>query len=160
MTHPLRTLTRLDLDNVLMAARKSPRKRATLRLHEHHETVQRMLNGVLPGTYVAPHKHENPDKVELFSILRGSVAIAQFDEQGNIADVAMLNTTNDVYVVDIAPRTYHTLIALEPSVLLEIIEGPYEAATHKQLAPWALEEDHPSAAAYLLYLTSIVHNWE
>lgn len=156
----MRAITRLELDNLLLEAKKLPRRRTILRLHEHHEPVQRMVNAVWPGSYITPHKHEAPDKVELFALLLGEVAIVQFDDLGAITEVHTLSEASPTRLVEIPPRTYHTLIAQEPSALLEIIEGPYDAATHKQFATWAPREEHPRARDYLLYLASIVDNWK
>jgi cupin fold WbuC family metalloprotein len=156
----LRIITQFEIDDLIFQAKKSPRKRAIFRLHEHHEPVQRMINAMLPGTYIPPHKHENPDKVELFSILKGRIAVLQFDAVGGVEGVVILDALGINKVVDISPRTYHSLIALEPSVSLEIIQGPYDEKTHKRLAPWAPVEDNPKANDYLMYLTSIVENWK
>lgn len=156
----MRAITRLELDNLLAEAKQLPRKRAILRLHEHHEPVQRMVNAILPGSYVTPHKHENPDKVELFSLLLGWVAVVQFNDLGEIVEVQTLSESSPTRLVEIAPRTYHTVIAQEPSAVLEIIEGPYNAETHKKFAPWAPREEHLRARDYLLYLASVVDNWK
>jgi len=155
----LRTITKFDVDDLFSQARRSERKRAILRLHEHHEAVQRMVNVMLPGTYVTPHKHENPDKVELFSLIRGHVAILHFNGNGDVVDVIQLKNGGAIIAVEIPPRTYHSVVALEPTALLEIIEGPYHADTHKQFASWAPTEDSPKAADYRLHLESIIHNW-
>lgn len=156
----LRIITQFEIDNLIFQAKKSPRKRAILRLHEYHEPVQRMVNAMIPGTYVTPHKHENPDKVELFSILKGRIAVLQFDEVGEVLAVVILDARGINKVVDIPARTYHSLLALEPSAALEIIQGPYDEKTHKHFAPWALSEDNPKASDYLMYLISIVENWK
>lgn len=155
----IRTITRFQIEDLIAQAKQSPRKRQIYRLHEHHEPVQRMVNALIPGTYVTPHKHENPDKVELFNILAGRLAVLAFDERGEITTVIELDATGTTRIVDIAPRTYHAIIPLEPCAALEIIEGPYDPATHKTFAPWAPLEDNPKASDYLMYLTSIVDNW-
>lgn len=155
----MRSISQQDLVLLLNKARQSKRKRAILRLHEHHEPVQRMVNAMMPGTYVAPHKHENPDKVELFSILMGQLAVLRFSDQGRVEQVIVLDANGLTKIVDIAPRTYHTVIPLKASVVLEVIQGPYDAATHKQFAPWAPKEGNPKAGDYLLHLQSILDNW-
>ena len=155
----MRAITRLELDNLLIEAKALPRKRTILRLHEHHEHVQRMVNIIHPGSYVTPHKHENPDKVELFTILLGQVSVIQFNDLGEIVEVHTLGEYSPTRLVEIPPRVYHTVIAQEPSALLEIIEGPYDADTHKKFASWAPREEQPRARDYLLYLASIVDNW-
>lgn len=155
----MRSISQRDIETLMQRAHSSPRKRAILRLHEHHEPVQRMVNALLPGTYVQPHKHENPDKVELFNILVGKIAAIHFDARGNVQEVFLLEATGETRIVDIPPRTFHTLLALEPSAALEIIQGPYDATTHKTFATWSPAEDSPKAGDYLMYLQSIVDNW-
>jgi cupin fold WbuC family metalloprotein len=118
-----------------------------------------MVNAMIPGTYIQPHKHENPDKVELFSILTGHMAVLQFDERGIVTDVIHLEENGSTRIAEIPPRTYHTVLPLMPSAALEIVEGPYEPDTHKQPANWAPPEDNAKAADYRMYLQSIVDNW-
>ncbi len=156
----MRAITRLELDNLLIEAKKLPRKRTILRLHEHHEPVQRMVNAIQPGSYLPPHKHENPDKLELFTVLIGQVSIIQFNDLGEIVEVQTMSENSPTRMVEIAPRLYHTVIAHEPSALLEIIEGPYDVETHKKVASWAPREENPRARDYVLYLASIVDNWK
>lgn len=155
----LRTLTIHDIHNLIGIARESPRKRKIFRLHEHYEPVQRMVNALIPGTYIMPHKHETPDKVELFSILVGRCAVLRFADNGSIKEVIVLDEKGTNRIVDIAPRTYHSLIPLEPCAVLEIIQGPYDALTHKQMAPWAPAEGTPHADDYRMYLESLVQKW-
>lgn len=152
----LRTITQAQINSLIEQAAQSPRKRTIYRLHEHHEPVQRMVNALVPGTYTPPHKHENPDKVELFTILVGRVAVLQFDSQGRVEEVQVMDAGGPVKVVDIAPRTYHALVALQPSAVVEIIQGPYDAATHKQFAPFAPAEDAPGWQDYLKHLEQSV----
>ena len=87
----IRAITQAMIDDLLAQAAESPRKRTIYRLHEHHEPVQRMINAMLPGTYTPPHKHENPDKVELFSILVGKFAVLEFDDAGVVINVYRLD---------------------------------------------------------------------
>jgi len=145
----IRAITQQMIEDLIVQAAASPRKRTIYRLHDHEEPVQRMVNAMIPGTYTPPHKHENPDKVELFSILVGKVAVLHFDDAGRIETVCVLAERGPVKIVDIAPRTYHALVVLEPSAVMEIIQGPYDARTHKQFAPWAPPENTPEAADYL-----------
>ena len=156
----MRAITQVEIEQIIWQAKKSQRKRAILRLHQHEDLVQRMVNAFIPGTYVRPHKHENPDKVELFSILKGKVAVLKFNHIGEVDAVLELDEQGSIKIVEIPPRTYHAIVALEPSALLEIIEGPYVEASHKQMATWAPPEDSPKAGDYLIYMTSIVDNWK
>lgn len=155
----IRTITDAMIADLIAQAVESPRKRTIYRLHEHEEPVQRMVNALVPGTYTPPHKHANPDKVEFFSILVGKVALLQFGETGSVQDVFILDAGGPVKIADIAPRIYHALVALEPSAVIEIIQGPYDARTHKQFAPWAPAEGAEEAESYLTHLENIVHQW-
>ena len=156
----MRAITQVEIEQLIWQAKKSKRKRAILRLHQHEEPVQRMINALVPGTYVRPHKHENPDKVELFSILKGKATVLKFNTIGEVEAVLDLDEQGPIKIIEIPPRTYHSIVALQPSALLEIIDGPYVEATHKQMAPWAPAEGSPKASDYLIYMTSIVHNWQ
>lgn len=119
----------------------SPRKRAIVRFHEHEEPVQRMLNALRDDSYVQPHRHADPDKVELFVALTGRLLVLEFDDAGEVAAHAVIDAEGPVRGAEIAPRTWHALLALDPvAVALEIIEGPFEASTHKKFAPWAPED--------------------
>lgn len=148
----IRTITQPMIDDLITQAAASPRKRTIYRLHEHEEPVQRMVNAMIPGTYTPPHKHENPDKVEMFTILVGRIALLHFDDTGSVQAVYLLDARGPLKIADIAPRTYHALVALEPSAVVEIIQGPYDARTHKQFAPFAPAEDSPEAADYLRWM--------
>jgi cupin fold WbuC family metalloprotein len=148
----IRTITQPMIDDLIAQAAASPRKRTIYRLHEHEEPVQRMVNAMIPGTYTPPHKHENPDKVEMFTILVGKIALLHFDDVGSVQALYLLDVNGPLKIADIAPRTYHALVALEPSAVVEIIQGPYDARTHKQFAPFAPAEDSPEAHDYLRWM--------
>lgn len=152
----MRTLTHEFLEELLEKARASARGRVNYNLHEAHETVQRMINAMLPGSYVTPHKHENPDKVELISPLIGRVAAFQFDDFGNVVQAFAMDAAHGNRVVDIPPRTYHCFFALTPAAILEIIQGPYDPATHKKFAPWAPLEGTPGCVEYMANLLRMI----
>jgi cupin fold WbuC family metalloprotein len=148
----MRLITQDLLDQLLAEAAAHPRRRAVYRFHAHEEPVQRMLNAIHPGSYITPHKHENPDKVELIAILRGAAVVTQFSDTGELLQTHRIEVGTATLGVDIPPRTYHNFVALTPCVILEIIQGPYLAETHKQFAPWAPAEGTPETVAYLQQL--------
>ena len=137
------------VDNLIAEAALSPRKRAIFRFHEHEEPVQRMLNAVRSDSYVQPHRHADPDKTELFYAIRGRLLALTFTDDGQVARRLVLDPAGPVMGCDIPPRTYHAVLALDDvAVALEIIQGPYDAATHKQFAPWA-PADEAAGLAWL-----------
>ena len=141
---------------MLDKAKQSERGRLNYNFHEPHEVVQRMVNAMMPGSYVTPHKHENPDKVEVICPLIGKLAAFQFDDLGNVLQAFIIDAKGDTRSVDIPPRTYHTFFALTPAAVLEIIQGPYDAATHKKFAPFAPFEGTEGCQQYMEKLLSLV----
>ena len=108
-----------------------------------------MLNAMEPDTYFQPHKHENPDKAEVFFVLRGKILIVEFDEKGNIIDYIVLDSKEGNYGVEIPPRTYHTIISLEEgTVAYEVKDGPYNPIDDKNFASWAPKEGDNNAWDY------------
>ncbi len=138
------------INSVSSRARTAPRLRMNHNFHQATEDpLNRMLNAMEPGTYVQPHKHENPDKREAFLILRGKILVVSFDQTGKVTDHMVLNPQTGNFGLEIPPRTYHTLICLESgSVLYELKDGPYEVRNDKTFAAWAPAEGSPEAPEY------------
>ena len=146
----MKQIDRKTLDNLSREAIDSPRKRKNLNFHEHlSDSLQRMLNALEPETYLRPHKHENPDKREIFIILRGRVAVFTFFDDGNIKDSVVLDTKTMNLGIEIPPREWHTVIALESNtVIFEIKDGPYEPMNDKNFASWAPAEVSSTCSDY------------
>lgn len=83
----------------------------------------RFLNAVEPGTEVPIHRH--PTKDESFVLLRGRVRVTTHNDDGSIKDSVILNPQEGLYGVDIPKGVWHTLEALESSVIFECKEGPF-----------------------------------
>jgi len=147
----MRVIDKNLISHLVKEAEESPRKRTIFRFHQHQELVQRMINAIEPQSYVPPHKHERPNKVEAFIILKGKVAILRFDNQGEIIQKVVLDEKGPVYGVDIQPGEWHMMVGLKKhSVVYEVIQGPYKKETHKKFAAWApLEENKKEAQLYL-----------
>ncbi|UZR96020.1 WbuC family cupin fold metalloprotein [Chondrinema litorale] len=138
------------VEQLLEKANNSERKRANYNFHDSEDdTLQRMLNCLNVGTYIAPHKHEDPDKREAFIILRGKILIITFTETGKVTNHTLLEEGSGNVGAEIPPRTYHTLIPLTSgSVLYEIKDGPWDINTDKVFAPWAPKEGDEEALTY------------
>ncbi len=145
----LRAIGEAETSLARARAQASPRRRALLRYHEHEEAVQRMIHALEPDSYVRPHRHQDPDKVEVFLALRGSAWLCTFDGEGNPGEHLEIRAGGPCFGGEIAPRTWHSLLVLEPgTVLYEVLEGPFRADTHKDYAPWAPAEGTPEGLAY------------
>ena len=132
-------------------AAESERKRINHNFHDGPaDPLQRMLNAMEPGTYLQPHKHENPDKREVFLALTGKFVAIQFDDGGSITDHMILDPARNDFAAEVDRRTYHTIISLAPgSVIYELKDGPYDPSDDKHFAPWAPKEGEPGCAEYL-----------
>lgn len=131
-------------------AKNSERQRMNYNFHkEASATLQRMLNAMEPSTYIQPHKHENPDKVEVFFVLRGKILLVEFDNEGRITDHIILDPDTGNYGGEIPPGTWHTIISLEPgTVAYEVKDGPYDPSIDKNFASWAPAEGDPDCQEY------------
>jgi cupin fold WbuC family metalloprotein len=109
-----------------------------------------MLNVIEPRTYIRPHKHENPDKNEVFILLSGKALVLEFSVDGVITESYILDPTKGNYGAEIGPGIFHTIISLaKDTVAYEVKEGPYLPATVKHFAAWAPEEGSEEADDYL-----------
>jgi cupin fold WbuC family metalloprotein len=143
------------LDELSQRAINSPRNRMNYNFHDDLEDpINRMLNALEPGTYIQPHKHENPDKREVFIVLRGSLVVVFFDNSGNPTEFVLLDREKGNFAVEIPVGAWHTVIALEPgTVVYEFKDGPYFPISDKNFAEWAPKESDATRAEYLVRLT-------
>ena len=81
----MKLITDSLLNNVSGQAKENPRLRMNYNFHESMDApIHRMLNALEPDTYLPPHRHKNPDKEEIYIVLRGSLLAILFDEEGNV----------------------------------------------------------------------------
>ena len=139
------------LNEMTLKSRGAKRGRAHYTFHKSDDdTLQRMLNAMQPGTYLQPHKHENPDKREVFLVLTGKFLVVEFEKNGTITDHMILDAKSHQYAAEIAERIYHTVICLKPdSIAYELKDGPYNFIDDKNFASWAPKEGDPECAAYI-----------
>ena len=112
------------LNEVQIKAKDSPRLRMNYNFHGSLEDkCHRFLNAVEPGTVVEIHRH--PTKDESFVLLRGKVRVTTHNDDGTIKESVVLNPQEGLYGVDIPKNTWHTIEAMESSVIFEVKEGPF-----------------------------------
>ena len=140
------------LNRLSLKSLESSRKRTNYNFHRSDDDLlQRMLNVVQPGSYVQPHKHENPDKREAFVILKGRMLVVLFNDSGNIIEHHILDRNSDVYGIEISPGTYHTIVALEKDTCVyEVKDGPYNPDDDKHFADWAPSEEQTEEGQFYL----------
>ena len=145
------------ISKVLGESKNLERKRLNYNFHkDYNDPIQRILNVFNPGTYIRPHKHENPDKTEVFIILSGRVAVVIFGDKGDVKDAHILDSDGPVHGIEIEPRTWHSFVALETSAVYEIKNGPWDINTDKKFASWAPEEGSRESSKFLEKMTASV----
>ena len=139
------------LNTTSRLAKDSKRQRMNHNFHSTpDDTLQRLLNAIEPYSYVQPHKHEAPDKREVFFALKGRMLVVEFDDIGNITDQILLDPAGGNFGAEIAPRTWHTIISLEEgSVAYEFKDGPYSPVDDKNFASWAPVEGSAETLNYI-----------
>lgn len=147
----LKIIDQKVLSSAVEKAKNSLRKRVNVNFHaDYADPINRLLNAMEPGTYVRPHKHENPDKREVFLILTGLVAVIIFNSNGKVIQCVQLGAKAGAYGIEIPEKTWHTVVSLESgTVLYEVKDGPYIPMTDKNFASWAPAEGSPECPDYL-----------
>jgi len=127
------------LDETTEKAMKSPRLRMNHNFHDSlDDLINRLINAMEPDTYLRPHRHKNPDKIEIFLLLRGKAALFLFDDDGNITEHFILDPEMGVYGGEIPADVWHTLVVLASgSVVYEVKQGPYAPLSRENMAPWS-----------------------
>jgi cupin fold WbuC family metalloprotein len=139
------------MESLSVEASASIRKRKNHNFHiTESDSIQRMLNAVEPDSYIHPHKHINPDKREVFIIIKGRMAVVEFNDKGEASNYIILDASLGNYAAEITPASWHTVISFQSgSVYYELKDGPYDSKTDKIFAKWSPEEGTADANQYL-----------
>ena len=157
----MKLITETLLDETSAKAKLSPRLRMNYNFHDTlDDPINRLLNAMEPTTYVRPHRHLNPDKTEVFLLLRGKVVIFLFDNDGRITEQVLLDPRQGMYGGEIEAGVWHSLVVLEPdTVIYEIKNGPFAPVSPENCAPWSPEADDPEGVRkYLDHLMNKINN--
>ena len=137
------------LRDLIENSQTSERGRAVTVLHPSSKKGFRvMVNCMQPRSYMQAHKHSIDIGEESWILLQGKLALLLFNEVGEVVDVQILSSTENLSVT-ISSNTYHTAIVLEENtVIYEISDGPYDAAKYKEFAEFAPAEGDEKSEAY------------
>lgn len=149
---PIKLIDDALINEVVQSAQNSTRHRSLYSLHERNEDkVHRLIRVLEPDSYVQPHKHESPNRMESFIVLRGKIAMVIFADDGRVSEHVVLEAGKSPWGVEVPGAVWHTTIALEPdATLFEVLQGPWEPKTHKKLPEWApTETDQIAGQAFI-----------
>jgi len=130
-------------------AEGSIRKRSHKILHEKGDYLNKVFNFILDDSYMHPHLHPGEEKIEKMHLIQGSFALVIFDEKGKVKETITLEKGKKDYIA-VPAFTWHTYVMLTKKVIVfETMEGFYEPATWKEMAPWAPDENTAEAVPFL-----------
>lgn len=146
------------LDRLTAEAGENPRRRKNFNLHPGDDfCCHRLLNAMEPGSYIRPHRHQDPLKDESMVMVRGSMGVVEFDEAGNVVGHRILGAAGEAVAVDIPHGVFHTVVCLESgTVFFEAKAGPYRPLNDAEKGGWAPEEGTSEAAFYLAGLERLI----
>ncbi|MDR0560788.1 MAG: WbuC family cupin fold metalloprotein [Prevotellaceae bacterium] len=154
----MKIINKALLDTVSAQAVGNARLRMNYNFHETlDDPLNRLLNAMEPNSYFPPHRHLNPDREELFLVLRGGVVVFIFNDEGVIVSSTEICPDKGVYGMEIEAGVWHSLVVLESqTVVYEVKRGPYAPLTHENVAKWAPTPDNRlDAEAYMEKILSI-----
>ena len=122
------------INSLLDRAKESPRLRQHYDLrNSESDGSQRMLNALMPETEVPVHRHETTAETVICLTGRLEVILMEKlpDEMGlecyRVLSEHMLCPAEGQYGMQIPAGTWHTVEAIEPSVIFEAKDGAYKA---------------------------------
>ena len=131
MSEPVKINTQL-FDELMERASRSPRLRMNYNLHESLDAgAQRLLNALLPGTVLPIHRH--PHTAETYIVLRGKLTILFYNEHKEEIARYPLAAGADECGLQIPAGTWHTVEVQEPTIILEVKDGPYKPLNQEDI---------------------------
>lgn len=115
------------LEDLLEQAAANPRLRQNMDLRNSAEdTSQRMLNAMLPGTFIPIHRHK--DTTETLVLLTGRMEEIFYDENNDFkeSERILLSSSGPVKGLCIEKGRWHNINVLEPTVIVECKDGSYQ----------------------------------
>ena len=112
------------ISNLLAQAASNPRLRQNYDLRSSEaDGSQRMLNALQPGTVVPVHRH--PRSNESIVLLCGKAEEIFYDGEGRETERLLMDPEAGTYGCVVPAGTWHTIIALDPTVIIEAKDGRY-----------------------------------
>ena len=132
-----------EKNRLLFSAENSVRKRAHKVMHKSGSFENAVFNVMLAESYMTPHLHPGPEKIEHIHLVEGRIGIIYFNDDGNVEYTCILEQS--MKILEVVPAfTWHTYVILDKfSITYETMDGVYDPLTWKTLAPWATLEDSP-----------------
>jgi len=142
-------LTEVEIEEGFIEASKTQRRRSPKILHKPGDEFNRVINFILNDSYMQPHLHPGPEKIEVIKVIRGSLEVIFFDDFGAINKRIPLEE-GGFDSIQIPAFQWHTYLMLSNRVITyETMMGVYDPNTWKKMASWAPREGLNSSIVYL-----------
>jgi cupin fold WbuC family metalloprotein len=140
------------IDEWLMRAGTNARLRTNYNIHESpSDPVQRLFIASMRESYFRPHRHAQ--KWECALVIRGLFHVMVFDDAGRVIECVPVGSGVETIGFEIPHNTWHTWIPMtDAAVFFEIKQGPYDAQTAAEFAPWSPEEGTAPVDAFIARL--------
>lgn len=129
------------IEKLKVEAGLSPRLRSHHLLHNNHdEKVQRLLIGMVKGSFVAPHYHELDEQWEMFAVLQGTLKVKVYDSCGAVtSQIHVGSNTLLPQLIEFSPNEIHSVECVSDfALLLEVKQGPFKPEYAKVSPSWAI----------------------
>lgn len=147
-------LSSADRFEGLQLATQSSRRRYAKVLHEPGALDNRVFNFMMSNSYMRPHLHPGPEKIENIHIVEGRVRVLFFDDWGAVTSRFDLGPES-LSIIAVPAFTWHTYVIMTDfAITYETMWGIYEPNTWKQFAKWAPAEFTNEATDFLLRISS------
>ncbi|MEW6519881.1 MAG: WbuC family cupin fold metalloprotein [Thermodesulfobacteriota bacterium] len=148
----MKLITAHLLNELLGKAGSNARKRTNHNIHESAaDPVQRLFIAARLGSYFRPHRH--PGKNEFALVIRGLFDVLLFDDDSRLTQRVTIGPGADAVAFDLPPDIWHAwLPRADESVFFETKQGPYDAETAAEFAPWSPAEGTPAVKAFFARL--------
>ena len=132
-----------EKNQLLISAENSARKRMHKIMHHRGSFENAVFNVMLAESYMTPHLHPGPEKIEHIYLVEGKIGIIYFNDNGHVEHISTLDQSTKT--LEVVPAfTWHTYVILEKyAVTYETMNGVYDPLTWKRLATWATLEKSP-----------------
>ena len=118
-------------------------------LHKPGDELNRVVNCICNPSYMRPHLHPGPEKIEEITVLQGTLCLLFFGDRGEIVRSTTLSAKAEKFI-RIPAFSWHTyVISSQICITYESMMGRYDPKTWKEMAPWAPEENTEQADKYL-----------
>jgi cupin fold WbuC family metalloprotein len=138
----MKILDRQKVEELVLAAEESPRKRVHFCFHDSNESdIHKLYIASQPGSYIRPHRHVGDGRWEMLTIIQGAGILFIFDGDGNILSKTVLSLAGDVYSVELNENVWHAFVTTaRDTIFQEVKAGPYIKPSPNDFAAWSPQE--------------------